>query len=379
MKYFKGIKGTLTAILAIILISSLLLINGCAKKEPETIKIGAILPLTGNLAFLGQSEEMALRVAVEDINNSGGIMGKRVELFIEDSKGKPKEGVSVAHKLLDINKVQLGLVSTSTISNAVTPVFSEKEIPLIVIASDETIPNRYSNAIKIYVSMDSEQKVMSRYLIKEGVKKLSIIRVNAQITEHAITLLKKFTSGNIKIVTDLPYDMKGANFKSIATKVKSDNSEAIYVIGYGFEFPALIKALKEMEVTKKIYGNYMFLVDPARNEGTKLYEGIEFTSFNLTPEDLIKTDLGKKFQNITGKNPGPFMDYLYVYDSVQIWANTLRNGIAPKSFSSYIRGKSFPSSLGKIMIDNSGNAINEMAIATYDKDGSVRIIWKEGQ
>lgn len=376
MKHFKSF---LTVFFIVILISGLFLINGCTKEKPETIKIGAILPLSGNLAFLGQSEETALRVAVEDINNSGGIMGKRVELFIEDSMGKPKEGVSVAHKLLDINKVQLGLVSTSTISNAIAPVFSEKEIPLIVIASDETIPIRYSNAIKIYVSMDSEQKVMSRYLIKDGVKKLSIIRVNAQITEHAITLLKKFTSGSIKIVNDLPYNMKEANFKSIATKVKSDNSNAIYVIGYGFEFPALIKALKEMDVTKKIYGNYMFLVGPARKEGTNLYEGIKFTSFNLTPEDLIKTDLGKKFQNITGKNPGPFMDYLYVYESLQIWANTLRKGIAPKNFSSYVRGKSFPSSLGNITIDNSGNAINEMVIATYDKNGSVRIIWKAGQ
>ena len=78
--------------LAIMLISSLFLITGCTKKEkePETIRIGAILPLTGDIAEYGNRIKKGIDLAIEEIENQGGINGKRAKVLYEDSTGFPK-------------------------------------------------------------------------------------------------------------------------------------------------------------------------------------------------------------------------------------------------------------------------------------------------
>ena len=87
MKHF---RVSLATILAVVLVGSLFLINGCKKKEPEVIKIGAILPPTGNLSSYGVDSRKALELAVEKLNKTGGIDGRLISLIIEDSQGNPK-------------------------------------------------------------------------------------------------------------------------------------------------------------------------------------------------------------------------------------------------------------------------------------------------
>ncbi|RKZ22128.1 hypothetical protein DRQ18_03210, partial [bacterium] len=84
MKRFK-IKALSFGILAVFIATTLIVFPSC-KKQEKVIKIGAILPLTGRTAFLGEGERNALLLAVEEINKEG-INGKKIELIIEDSKG----------------------------------------------------------------------------------------------------------------------------------------------------------------------------------------------------------------------------------------------------------------------------------------------------
>lgn len=73
--------------------------------KSETVKFGAILPLTGTLANIGDGMKNAMLLAVREINGQGGINGKIVELVIEDSACNPSNGVSAATKLVSIDKV----------------------------------------------------------------------------------------------------------------------------------------------------------------------------------------------------------------------------------------------------------------------------------
>jgi len=360
---------------AVIIIAVIIIgIQRTQKPTPEekVIKIGAILPLTGNLAFLGEPERDALQVAINEIRNSEG--QSKIQLFIEDSKGQARDAISAAQKLLNIQKINLGIVSTSALSNAVAPVFQEARVPLITICSDETIPRRYSTAVNIYVNLDNEQKTMANFLINEGISQLTVIRVNAQITDRGIKLLQDHSKGVLRIVNDLTYELGTTDFRNIVSKAKSDSSQAIYLMGYGVEFPVLVKNLREMNVQKRIFGNYTFLSDAARKEGTRLYTGIYFTAFTITPEDVLRTSFGQELVKVRGEL-GPFMDYAFVYEAVRIWYRTIKSGVPLERFPEYVRGKAFDSLFGKIEIDNSGNAIVPMAIATYAEDGSVKIVW----
>jgi branched-chain amino acid transport system substrate-binding protein len=86
----------------------LLALSGCQKiRTEETYQIGAVLPLTGNIAFLGEPVKKAMDMAVQDINGGGGISGKPLEIIYEDSKGDPKAAVTAMNKLTTVDKVPM--------------------------------------------------------------------------------------------------------------------------------------------------------------------------------------------------------------------------------------------------------------------------------
>lgn len=88
---------------------------GCSKKQPEAkeIKIGAILPLTGDAAQWGVEAKRAIELSADEINSKGDIQGKRVYVIFEDSQLSPKVGTNTIHKLIsqDGVKVIIGAIS----------------------------------------------------------------------------------------------------------------------------------------------------------------------------------------------------------------------------------------------------------------------------
>ena len=71
----------------------------------EGIKVGIVLPTTGSLAKFGEIERDAFLMAQEEINAAGGINGKKLDLLIEDTTGRPEVGRSVVEKLITKDKV----------------------------------------------------------------------------------------------------------------------------------------------------------------------------------------------------------------------------------------------------------------------------------
>src|ERR1044072_7136970 len=83
------------------------LFNGCRNepaKPAETLKIGVVVPLTGNAGVLGDYTLKGLQLAVDDQNAKGGLLGKKIELDVQDSKAEPKEGVSIIKNMLAANQ-----------------------------------------------------------------------------------------------------------------------------------------------------------------------------------------------------------------------------------------------------------------------------------
>jgi len=368
-------RKALLAIVGVVAVAVVgwLVYQGYVSPRGEVIKIGAILPLTGNLAFLGQPEKEALEIAIKEIQDNEGI---QIQLSVEDSKGQAKDAISGAHKLLNIDRVNVGIVSTSALANAVAPIFQQAGVPLITICSDETIAQKYNKAVNIYVNLNVEQETMAKFLVSQGISKISTIRVNAQITERGIRLLQDASGGMLQIVNDLTYELGTTNYRDLVSKVRDDASQAIYLMGYGIEFPTLVRNLREMGVKKRIFGNYTFLSDGARREGVQLYKDIHFTSFTITVSDILLTPFGKEFARVRKGSLSPFMDYVFVYEAIRIWYRTIKSGVPLDRFPEHVRGKVFDTLFGPLEVDNTGNARVPMAIATYDEDGNARIVWR---
>ena len=90
-------------------------------RAQESVKIGVLIPLTGSSAFGGKKELIGIQIAVDEVNQLGGVLGRKLELIVEDTESRPQAAMDGIHKLVDVNNVPLVIGchnSSSTIPSA---------------------------------------------------------------------------------------------------------------------------------------------------------------------------------------------------------------------------------------------------------------------
>lgn len=141
-------KKRSSIILAIFLVLALLLssCSGQGAKKPEdtsnqgntssnsgdVIKIGAVLPMTGDIPTFGKSTKQGIQLAVDQYNAAGGVLGKQVQVVVQDDENKPESGVAALQKLINNDKA-VGVVGSvsSKVTLAMAPVATQSKIPMV--------------------------------------------------------------------------------------------------------------------------------------------------------------------------------------------------------------------------------------------------------
>ncbi|MBL8031327.1 MAG: ABC transporter substrate-binding protein, partial [Candidatus Doudnabacteria bacterium] len=142
------------------------------------IKVGVILPLTGDAAAYGEPMRNALTLAADDVNKNGGVGGKDIVLIYEDGKCSGKDAASAASKLVSIDKVQViigGFCSSESL--AALPVVETAKVALFSGGSsspDLTGKSRFF--FRDYPSDASQGKVLAELAWKRGLKKVAFIQ-----------------------------------------------------------------------------------------------------------------------------------------------------------------------------------------------------------
>ena len=148
-------RAFLSLLLVLILFSTTL--TGCSKKE-ATIKIGGVAPVTGDAATFGISTRNGYEMAIEEVNENGGILGKKVELVFADDKGDPTEGATAAQKLINQDKV-VAIVGTvmSKVTLAMAPICQSSGVVLITSGSTNPAVTQIGDYIFRACFLDSFQ------------------------------------------------------------------------------------------------------------------------------------------------------------------------------------------------------------------------------
>jgi len=220
----KRIFISFLACLLILLILSGFWFGKNKEKEPQVYKIGAILPLTGNLAFLGEAERNGMLLAEEVINTQGGINGHKLKVIFGDSKAQAKEGVSIFNKFINIDKIKVIITSTTGISRAVFPIAHAKGVILIAFCMDPTIQKDSSYVFRLYESMGQEAETLLTYLKNKGnIPQVGVLYVHHQGAEQQLNDYFKpgFKKLGIKIAFAEPYEISQRDFKFLVAKIKS--------------------------------------------------------------------------------------------------------------------------------------------------------------
>lgn len=347
------------------------------KQDKKVIKIGAILPLTGKLAFIGEPELNAIKIAIEKVNS---ISGSRIEFkaFFEDSKGESLPGVTAARKLIDIDKVDLIIASTTKVNEAIKPICVDKKIPLFTVASSFGITTDNPLGFRVYISFRQEQTVIAEYLKSKDFKKIGIVYVNDRTMNQAKDVLSKYlTEKEIRVTKLIDYELGVQDFNSILLPLNTTDVEAIVLEGYGLRYGQILKSLKELKIEKPVLGNYMFLTPVVQSIDAQFVSEIPFASFKVSLDSPKVQAFLETYKKKFNKKPGIFIDYLYIYDTINIIHGAYSEGISDgKSLSDYLRGRTFHGITGEIKILDSGDTDIEMEIKKYNKEKLLVSVWE---
>ena len=236
--------------------------TGCQKKaEEKVVKIGGLMPLSGDGAKYGQSAKSGIDLAIEGINAKGGVKGHKIEVIYEDSQGLPTTGVSAFQKLITSNEkpaVIGGLFSSVTL--AIAPIANREHVVVLSPTSSAPAITKAGDYIFRNCASDIfEGEIMAR-AAKEtlGLTRIAIIYINNDYGVGIKNVFKKeFTVLGGKLVAEEAFPQGATDFRTQITKVKQFNPEAVYIIGYR-ELGSLLKQAKELGLNVQFLSTVMF-------------------------------------------------------------------------------------------------------------------------
>lgn len=215
------------------------------------ILVGVILPVTGNNATDGKDMLNAMEMAVEDVNNDGGVLGKKVKLEVADDACDPQTATTAANKLvsMEVAAVVGGYCSGSTLP--ASGVFHNANIPMIVAAanSSELPAQGYDSLFLINGLVPDQAKTGADYFVDKNAKNIAIIHDNSAYAKDLADFAKKYVEeSNGTVIAFEAINPEEKDFGSLMTKLKSLNPDGTYFTGYYAAGGLMLKQFKEKDV-----------------------------------------------------------------------------------------------------------------------------------
>jgi branched-chain amino acid transport system substrate-binding protein len=258
----KSTKIILGIIVAIIIIVGIW--YGASKKPiapttKEPIKIGVLAPLTGEAASYGQNALAGITLAVNEINEKGGINGRKVEVVVEDDKCASADGVNAMNKLVNIDKVIgiVGLVCSSAAGPAL-PIAQNNGVPVVIVEASAPYLTKIGDYIfRVFPSDAFAGKAGADFIFnKLGKKKAAVVYVKNDYGEglkDAFEARFKELGGGIVYEAGVLQDQR--DFRTEIAKIKESKAEALYFPVYPANAVSALKQIKEMNLEIPVVGS----------------------------------------------------------------------------------------------------------------------------
>jgi branched-chain amino acid transport system substrate-binding protein len=227
--------------------------------DRSTIKIGYFGDLTGPTFNFGRSAINGVLLAADEINQSGGINKRRIDVVIEDDKGSPEEAARLTAKLIDQDKV-VAIIAGGTSSNslAAAPKAQSSQVPLISPSSTDPAVTQTGDYIFRACFVDSFQgEVMASFAINslKAQKAAILYDFNSPYGRGLTEYFKvSFTKLGGRIVAEQTYAQEDADFKGQLSTIRSSEPDVIYIPGYYGDVALIAKQARMIGLTQPLLG-----------------------------------------------------------------------------------------------------------------------------
>jgi branched-chain amino acid transport system substrate-binding protein len=303
------------------------LLGGAALAQ-DTIKIGVSQPLTGAFAASGNYVAQGARIAEEEINKAGGVLGKKIQLIIEDNKSNPTEAVATAEKLIVRDKVPVMMGAwSSTLTLAVMPKLEEYKVPMLVETSSSgkitTSGNPY--IFRISPTSQMEAKAFTPLFKKMNIKKADFLATN---NDFGLGASKEFSEAakadGVQIGVMETMDPKATDFSAQLAKIKASGGDTLFVTTAVEQITLILKQAKDQQLNTRIIttggsNSPDQLIAQAGEAANGSYHLVFFTPW--FPEAVKHPEIAKKFValwNAKGHNVGGLTEGFRAWDGLHV-------------------------------------------------------------
>lgn len=352
----------------------------------DTFKLGLVCPLSGSSAVSGTILLNAVQMAVNEINEAGGIAGQvKIELVNEDDEATPATSVTVMQKLVEQDKVNAVIGSQpSSCTLANMEITEAAKIPQITPASSNvTVTQQGDDYIYRMTSTDATNaKTLLKYAQSLGYTKIGILNESSD-----------FGTGGAKILTDLAgdygitvvdqeiYNSGDTDFTAIIGKVDAAGVDAYFIWGYHTETAAIMSQMQQYGYEYPVIGYGMNSPELTALGGDAV-EGICIcTSFDAANPDETTQAFDKKYMELYGTSydqNGP-----QSYDAVYLIADAVERAIKDGAnwadgevLNGYIASASYTGVTGTTSFDETGDMVKDLMIITIENGAHKIVDWQ---
>ncbi|MBS0657847.1 MAG: ABC transporter substrate-binding protein [Verrucomicrobia bacterium] len=333
------------------------------------IVVGEIESLTGGKAGFGNELHNASKLAVEEINAAGGLLGKKVVLKTEDTQSKPGEPAAAINKLISRDKVVAVLGEyASSLSLEAAPIAQQNKIPMISPGSTNPKVTEVGDYIFRICFIDPFQGVVISKFAQKTLKAKKAAVFTDIKADYSIGLAeffkKDFTAAGGTVVAEKSYSTGDKDFKAQLTAIKASNPDFIMIPGYYAEVGLISKQARSLGITVPLIGGDGWSDNQLVAIGGSGVDGGYFTDHfsSENPDPKIQEFL-KKYKAKYGKDAGSAAALGYDAANVLFDAIKRANSAEPaKIRDALAKTKDFPGITGKITLDDKRNATKPAVI-----------------
>jgi branched-chain amino acid transport system substrate-binding protein len=379
-------KNWRTQIIPTTVVAVSLILTGCKKPQSESaaggdvIKVGEFASMTGSEATFGQSSHKGTQLAIDDLNAAGGVLGKKLELHMEDDQSQAGQPATVVRKLISSDGVVaiLGEVASSRSLEA-APICQENKIPMISPSSTNPKVTETGDYIFRVCFIDPFQgTVMANFALNSLHLKNVAVLTDVK-SDYSLGLAKFFKEGFVadggKIIAEENYSGGDKDFNAQLTAIKAQNPDGIFVPGYYTEVGLIALQTRQLGISVPLFGGDGWESSALVPIGGAALEG-DYFSTHFSPQDTTPAvqNFVKEFQAKYDETPDAMA--ALGYDSAMILAAAMKTAgttDGAKVRDALATTKNFPGVTGIITIDANRNASKPAVILTI-KNGQFQYV-----
>jgi len=333
-------------------------------KAQDTIKVGEFASLTGKEATFGQSIHNATVLAVDEINATGGVLGKKIQLVYEDDQSKAGQASTVVQKLIASDKVIaiLGEVASSRSLEAAS-ICQVNKIPMISPGStNPEVTEKGDYIFRICFTDSFQGGLLANYALNNlKVKKVAML-IDTK-SDYSVGLADNFKQAFVakggQIVQERNYSGGDKDFRAQLTSIKAAQPEAVLLPGYYTDVGLLIRQARQVGIKAPLFGGDGWESPHlAEIAGSSAIAGTFFSTHYSSEENRPEVqDFVKRYKAKYDAVPDAMA--ALGYDSVLILADALKRAGSTDSLKlrdAIATTKDFPAVTGHITLDDHRNA-----------------------